>query len=73
MNVMDCLGSMIMAFNQWVLEVEWSTVMVSRTNPIKDRGEILQLTSPIFSGLCSIDAIAQTKCQNIKLKTPLQS
>ncbi len=72
MHVMECLGSMNMGSNQhyrWVLEVKWSTVVVSRTTPING-GQIL--TPPIYFGLCSINAIAQTKCRNIKLKTPFQ-
>ncbi len=46
-HAIDCLGRMIMGSNQhyrWVLEVKWSTVVVSRTNPIKG-GQIL--TPPI--------------------------
>ena len=42
-HAIDCLGSMIMG-----LEVKWSTVVVSRTDPIKE-GQIL--TPPIFKSV----------------------
>ncbi len=73
MHAIDCLGRMIMGSNQhyrWVLEVKWSTVVVSRTNPIKG-GQIL--TPPIFSDCVLLMLSLKPKCRNIKLKTPLQS
>ena len=48
------------------IEVKWNTVVVSRTNEVK------YIDSSHFYD-CSVDAIVQTKCQNIKLKIPLQS
>ncbi len=55
MHAIHCLGSMIILHKRLVLEVKWSTAVVSRTNPIKG-GQIL--TPPIFK-VCSIDAIVQ--------------
>ena len=57
MHVIDCLGTMIIEYNQhyrWVQEVKWNTVVVSRTDPIRQGRSNIDLH---FLQTASIDAI----------------